>query len=1116
MKRNVMPYILALCLALLSVGHKASLASAWPATAPYAPTLVSPYDWAVVVGEAPKLCAQANGDADGDAIVAYRFKVEGASLWDSGWVKEACATPLGLSYATYRWRAQVKDATGEVSDWSESWHFTLDSPYVTFTDIHFDPPSPSDAKRVRIYACTQGHAGVGVTLQVGVNDAFDGSANGEWHLLYELGVPCFNEVDAPWWQTTDFADGPHLLRIRARIPEDASWEEAATAYRTYMLLPRGVPQPPTLLSPVDNETLISSTIAFRWVEATDAVAYRLLVSEEAYPENNPIVDVTLDAPTTVYTVTLPAKAAVYSWRVVAENDTGRASSPIRQFSVQPIPPSQVLTLILFPRTRMRAQYGADTVTSLANTISLLAADNRVRGVVLDPGDVAEVADAYAAWGAQPTEVRAANHVAETIKEQVILPALAQYPHIESLILVGNDAILPYRRLPDPTRYSERLYGEIAEQTPLGVALAEEYFLSDDYYASLTPRQASSRPLYLPDLVVGRLVESPGDIVALIKSFLANSPGAGGALVTGYDFMTDAGAEEGELLKARGVLSRYLLGENWQTADLRTALRDESWGLVALNQHANHWSFGAPQGDERLSVTDIQGLTTLSDALAIGPGCQAGLSVPDALNAGDHPLDWPQAFSAAGSAFIGNTGFGWGVRGAVGYSERLAAYMVEALLADQQRTIGEALRLAKLRYRAVAGELDALDEKVLQEFTLYGVPQSRPLLANQEMRIQAAWSPSMISVALPQGLTSQTHTFRPELHWASIPDGAGVPQRYAYTRDERDGLWLKAGWPAQPQERLLLTGNYVHGVVFAGGVYSDVVGTRPFVPYAENEVFGADETDRYPLFGWAPSQLGSVVRIDANTQALTVVEGQHRLGVMRVYPELTITAYLSDLDDWSAPWIDGVTSATGNDAVTVTVKAGDEGGLHEIWLTYTEERVGGMGEWHSVLLSPGAGDVWSATVPITMPIRYMVQVVDTAGNVTVTNNDGAYFRAPAPVGSIGRHCGGVGPLDEDFCACVWGVVRVDGEPVSGAEVTLSFGDESVSSKTGWGAVEDAPYYDLSGLDLGLRRGDVFTLTVSYQGEVISRRLHAQPDATGEQQVDLWLGEVRQVWLPVMWR
>ena len=44
-------------------------------------------------------------------------------------------------------------------------------------------------------------------------------------------------------------------------------------------------------------------------------------------------------------------------------------------------------------------------------------------------------------------------------------------------------------------------------------------MSDDYYAGLLPLPFKGRELYLPQLGVGRLVESPAEIATQIDTFL---------------------------------------------------------------------------------------------------------------------------------------------------------------------------------------------------------------------------------------------------------------------------------------------------------------------------------------------------------------------------------------------------------------------------------------------------------------------------------------------------------------------------------------------------------------------------------------------------------------------
>lgn len=121
---------------------------------------------------------------------------------------------------------------------------------------------------------------------------------------------------------------------------------------------------------------------------------------------------------------------------------------------------------------------------------------------------------------------------------------------------------------------------------------------------------------------------------------------------------------------------------------------------------------------------------------------------------------------------------------------------------------------------------------------------------------------------------------------------------------------------------------------------------------------------------------------------------------------------------------------------------------------------------------------------------------------------------APDVPLGRHCGDVGPLpgeDPDFCGCTWGEVLLHGQPVSGAVVTLTFNNRFVTGTTRLTPLEQQPYFDLTGHDLGARRRDVLTLTAYFAGQTITRTFRAWPEADGEQHIVLAFPE-RGIWTP----
>ena len=203
---------------------------------------------------------------------------------------------------------------------------TASAAKITITEFTFTPAGPSNADNVICRACTNGCGGVNVTLRVLVNTATDGSAGGEWKPIKELGVPCFNEFDAPRWETLEYAEGVHRVRLEAIDCEG----NQVTREELYTLQP-GRPSRPFLISPAAETILTSRTVTFRWQAALRATSYTLIVGTTHDPEDAPILN-TLVTDTT-HTATFAQDYPQLYWRVYANNDHGRTEQGGRSFSI---------------------------------------------------------------------------------------------------------------------------------------------------------------------------------------------------------------------------------------------------------------------------------------------------------------------------------------------------------------------------------------------------------------------------------------------------------------------------------------------------------------------------------------------------------------------------------------------------------------------------------------------------------------------------------------------------------------------------------------------------------------------------------------------------------------
>jgi len=314
---------------------------------PYPPNLTSPDNWHVYYsGSTAQLCAQATGDPDGDSIAQYQFDIyDSAQLWNSGWTNSSCITTGSLGPYTYQWRVKVKDSRGAESGWSEPRHFTLVNPNLTITELYFEP---QDANResVKIRTCTAGQGGIGITMRVSVNEANDGSDNGEWHTLKELGVPCFNADDAPVWYTLEYGEGTHLVRVEAH-GSNTGWDGAAVREATYSL-PYRRPPGNHLVAPIptsgntrDTIYLNSRTVTFRWQPALRATSLVLHVGTTLSPKDdpNPVYRQSFAPSVTEQQITFSQDYPTLYWQLEAVNSAGTSASGDQKFGIDRTAPS---------------------------------------------------------------------------------------------------------------------------------------------------------------------------------------------------------------------------------------------------------------------------------------------------------------------------------------------------------------------------------------------------------------------------------------------------------------------------------------------------------------------------------------------------------------------------------------------------------------------------------------------------------------------------------------------------------------------------------------------------------------------------------------------------------
>ncbi|MCP4591722.1 MAG: DUF11 domain-containing protein, partial [bacterium] len=472
------------------------------------------------------------------------------------------------------------------------------------------------------------------------------------------------------------------------------------------------------------------------------------------------------------TGTLENTATVAAPAAITDLDPGNNSATDADSVVSN--PVAVTTLILAHPTEM--ELTPEQAAPFLADLRRLASQPQVSGMVIDLGDYSTLESLYANWDGDPGNSDLANAVlfAPNGIHDIILGLLANtYPNVEYLILVGGDQVIPFARFSDETCLSESaytdssnsLYGLSPNGTTVGRALADNRYLSDDPLAmrqQVRPGDLSQDTFVsLPDLAVGRLVESPADITTVINSFigqngvldltLLDEQDGHKVLVTGFHFLIDVALRIKELWidklgyfgSAIAPVNGRLIGDDWDEAELLSDLCGAGDGLpyrlMNLNGAATHWELGVPGsgagGFHGLPTTGTSPETYLLDPDACNPGAlqlsgnlmytngsHAGLSVQPSTDPNDETLDLPEALNSLGlTAYLANTGFGWGLMDGIGYSEWVVQLFTEELISAGTTTVGEAVKNVKHRYWEESLRFEFYDEKTLRQWQLFGIP-----------------------------------------------------------------------------------------------------------------------------------------------------------------------------------------------------------------------------------------------------------------------------------------------------------------------------------------------------------------------------------------------------------
>ncbi len=683
------------------------------------------------------------------------------------------------------------------------------------------------------------------------------------------------------------------------------------------------------------------------------------------------------------------------------------------------------TVFITQEQRMRATYSLDDAgwNQLLGDLATLAQHPSVRADVLSvPSVFFDDADTH------PCNVEATNSTSNQIRSLLS----AAYPNAENYVIVGNDDIVPFRRVLDYTVIGNEkdylLDSFLKAGSKSFAAVLQGYMLTDDYYGDLTGQPWQGNEAYIPTKSLGRLVETPVEIRAQAQAFLESNgilnPATGS--VFGYDFFKDGANSIGDSLDAglSGAVDRQI-SDTWTAGDMRCRFlgqgADPACGVrdvASPNGHSTHFGILSANGFSTDNFSDFLsgeevattggGVPVLKNTVVFTMGCHAGFNSPDSSSEGpdagtgiNPALDLAQAMARQRAVYIASTGYGIGDDAGVGGHEKLMTILPQEMLKGGV-TVGEANRNAKQAFLDGLATTTVYELKVSMETTLYGLPMYRvdPVAATALLAV-----PVQENLGNPAGsftLTTEDATSTvPTVTTTHQLESNTGPRGTYYTLDGEStaaaGRALQPKFAGNIDERHPHSGAPppVHGIRITGGSYTDIPGNDPVFsrPKFEWEIVPGESQEC--LAGYSPSGPASINSFERGgdlRQTLVVVAGQFRCtsgaastvtGIERLYNSLSLDVRRCSSSDTTTPMLNDI-QLREVDATTVQARidASDAGGLSRIDVLRVDD---GQIVPFSLMLSqplPTSG-IFNINVPgVKQTTDLLVQVEDANCNVTL--------------------------------------------------------------------------------------------------------------------------------------
>lgn len=713
------------------------------------------------------------------------------------------------------------------------------------------------------------------------------------------------------------------------------------------------------------------------------------------------------------------------------------------------------TIYLFDAKRFGDTHGAAQAALVRAALGTMTGTGRVGagsvdGAVLSIDAAPAVQAARAALDANPCSMSARSALTTAINAYVAAQLGGERSHISSIVLIGGDDIVPLAPVAQHTaQFNEASHAADLRRTtapdgsacpatvaastvdacatPLSAAAAGNFILSDDPYGLANAYRSLGGYLYVPTVGVGRLVETPRQIIDATARFVSASGvlAADSTLAVGYGAWSELPALVTENLAWRAP-SGPGLPAVWDKAVLENRLfGGTSARVVSINTHADETRMipGIPNAEDGTASEDDMFTadghvpaasapgeppvaSTLAGALIFMIGCHAGGNLPTSYYG--NVADWADVFAPAGG-FVGNTGYGLANSVSTALSERLLGLYsnwVGVTTGGNRVSAAGALTYAKQSYLGGLGLYSGYDEKVLMEAVYYGLPMYTFADTGTAKTAPLPERPAdLTAVQNTGGLLAASLTLAPTFRAVTKTDDSGRSVSYL-TANGQDPL-VVPGQPILPRVVSKLdqapSGLVARGALITGLSSERVASGTPLTPAIAKATIGVAETaaDRsnvaFPsTFATITTQQSPTGPIDLLVTTPGRVESaSDGTGMLEQFTSMHVDVVYGDAgsNDTTAPAIQTVTMPA---QFSRTFKVVADGTTSSVVKVLLLAQAAGESQWRSYPLVEQPQDLngdgvlesqWAGNVDFDGPFRWIVQVVDGAGNVATESARG---------------------------------------------------------------------------------------------------------------------------------